>query len=346
MYRKRDGELLKTKTVATIGPPRAGIFDNKNNYRESMVGYRELFGWFKQNLYNLFMIDILRINMAFFKEPGNNERDILNLLEQNKDGWAKNVAILGDLPGTKIRVHFEGIEDIAIKKDDEVILCFDRPDSSHQDRIVNVLINDRYFSEVVNRIDNYSNIDEFIGIKKQNNERVIIYMGDGEVVLEVLESHKGIANCKVLAGDKIVNTEGLTIKGASLDVPSFGATDKRCLDFLLENGGDFLAYVGVSFVNNAKDILKVKCYIEQFYYRKLLNDQNKLSFDKFKAALIFEAKHAEDINEALLRNEAHLRAPMIIAKIETKQAWENIDEILDVADGIMVARGDLGLTQK
>ena len=35
--------------------------------------------------------------------------------------------------------------------------------------------------------------------------------------------------------------------------------------------------------------------------------------------------------------------PFIIAKIERSQALENIDGILDVVDGIMVARGDLGV---
>jgi pyruvate kinase len=33
----------------------------------------------------------------------------------------------------------------------------------------------------------------------------------------------------------------------------------------------------------------------------------------------------------------------IVAKIEKPQAWENIDAILEEADGVMVARGDLGV---
>jgi pyruvate kinase len=44
-----------------------------------------------------------------------------------------------------------------------------------------------------------------------------------------------------------------------------------------------------------------------------------------------------------LRNRLGGRPAAIVAKIEKPEAWENIDEILDVTDGVMVARGDLGV---
>ena len=37
------------------------------------------------------------------------------------------------------------------------------------------------------------------------------------------------------------------------------------------------------------------------------------------------------------------RPPMVIAKIERREAIENLESILEVADGVMVARGDLGV---
>lgn len=54
-------------------------------------------------------------------------------------------------------------------------------------------------------------------------------------------------------------------------------------------------------------------------------------------------KSADDIREARRMMEGHAAAPLIIAKIERRQAVERIGEILEEADGLMVARGDLGI---
>ena len=52
-------------------------------------------------------------------------------------------------------------------------------------------------------------------------------------------------------------------------------------------------------------------------------------------------RNADDVRQ--LRDRLGGRPVSIVAKIEKPQAWDNIDAILDVTDGVMVARGDLGV---
>lgn len=54
-------------------------------------------------------------------------------------------------------------------------------------------------------------------------------------------------------------------------------------------------------------------------------------------------RRPEDIAELRKRLEAHKADIPIIAKIEKREAVSSIDAILGVADGVMVARGDLGV---
>ena len=106
MYLRSDSQPLKTKIVATVGPDGQTLYDPRG-IRKKNVSYDQLFGWFSpRNQPDSFMIDIFRLNMSFY----DNESDragytrVFDWVRKEKDGLARNVALLADLPGAKTRL--------------------------------------------------------------------------------------------------------------------------------------------------------------------------------------------------------------------------------------------------
>ncbi|ETT64851.1 pyruvate kinase [Paenibacillus odorifer] len=63
--------------------------------------------------------------------------------------------------------------------------------------------------------------------------------------------------------------------------------------------------------------------------------------DFIAASFVRKASDVQEIRELLEKNNAsHIQ---IISKIENQQGVDNLDEILEASDGLMVARGDLGV---
>ena len=77
--------------------------------------------------------------------------------------------------------------------------------------------------------------------------------------------------------------------------------------------------------------------------------------ERDRECLEFALEHGVDaVSQSFVESAADIKAvrqaahdlghdPFLIAKIERSRALENLDEILDAADGIMIARGDLGV---
>lgn len=130
-------------------------------------------------------------------------------------------------------------------------------------------------------------------------------------------------------GSRVLIDDGLI----ELRVKNLNETEVECE---VINGGELSSRKGVNipdvYVNlpslTGKDIEDIKFGIE-------------MGFDYIAASFVRSANDVIKIRRVLEENGGSNIA--IISKIENRDGVNNIDEILEVSDGIMVARGDLGV---
>ena len=135
-------------------------------------------------------------------------------------------------------------------------------------------------------------------------------------------------NEDVVPGNKILIDDGLI----ELEVEKVDGTDIVCR---VLNGGELGMRKGVNVPNvkiklpalTEKDKEDIRFGIEQ-------------GFDFIAASFVRNADAIREIRAILDENAANMG---IIAKIENAEGIENIDEIIEESDGIMVARGDMGV---
>ena len=100
----------------------------------------------------------------------------------------------------------------------------------------------------------------------------------------------------------------------------------------IEVGGELRDNQGVAFPDSKLSVsaITLKDKEDLAYGKKIGVDIVAVSF----------VRKASDITEVKALVESNIK---IIAKIELKEAMKNLDSIIDVSDGVMVARGDLGV---
>lgn len=133
----------------------------------------------------------------------------------------------------------------------------------------------------------------------------------------------------VRVGSKILIDDGLI----EMEVVSVKDTDIVCV---VQNGGMISNRKGIN-VPNAELSMP---YISEVDYNDIVFGV-KNGYDFIAASFVRTADDILAIRKIL--EEQGCPTMRIIAKIENKQGVNNIDEIIKVSDGIMVARGDMGV---
>ena len=269
---KKEQSLKKTKIVCTIGPA-----SKEPKKIEQLISTG---------------MDVARINTSHsnFEEI----EEVIHIIEKSSKDLGREIAIMLDLQGPKIRLgSFKN--DIEVDPGDILVLHgADDFDLSNNKELYDYIQKNGIGRPGFIKID----LDDFSSHVKKGSK---LFIDDGLLELKVLESFKkeNAAACEVIIGGTIKSKKGVNIPKASIALDALTKEDKEYLDFSLKLKVDFIAQ---SFVRNKSDILKLKEIIDSYE-----------------------------------------STASIIAKIENRQAVDNFLEILEIADGIMIARGDLGI---
>ncbi|MCP5347990.1 MAG: pyruvate kinase [Pseudomonadales bacterium] len=143
----------------------------------------------------------------------------------------------------------------------------------------------------------------FPKLPEEVNPGDVILLDDAAIELKVVSCAVGKIDCQVVHGGLLGERKGVNLPGIKLSVSALSPEFRKQLDQEI----DFA-------VNHSVDYLA--------------------------ASFVQSGQEVEHIRELLRQQDSNIP---IIAKIENRAGVENIEAIIAAADGIMVARGDLGV---
>jgi len=169
---------------------------------------------------------------------------------------------------------------------------------------VEVLRGDSFTLYTDKRVGDASGVSvSYKGLPAEVSPGVAILLDDGAIELKVVGTDTGQVVCSVIHGGVLRDTKSVNLPNTELSVSAVSP-------------------------ENRDDVVKELTFAAE----------NEV--DYIAASFVQSAEDILRMREIL--SERGVRIP-IIAKIENKRGLANLPEIVDVADGIMVARGDLGV---
>jgi len=223
-------------------------------------------------------IDVVRFNFSHGKPEDHLAR--ATLIRAAARACGREIAIIGDLQGPKIRV------------------------GKFEQGKVDLVAGARFVLDAECQMGTSGRAGlDYKDLPRDVKPGDVLLLNDGLIVLDVERVTSTEIHTLVRLGGELSNNKGINKQGGGLSAPALTAKDVRDIETAMECGAD---YIAVSFVKNRTDVEMA---------RRL----------------------------AMIAGERHGIKPQIIAKIERAEAIPVLKDIVDAADGIMVARGDLAV---
>jgi pyruvate kinase len=199
----------RTKIVATVGP---ACWDE--------AGLRELIAA---------GADVLRLN--FSHSDRERHAKTIELARRAAADVGREVALLGDLPGPKLRVGEFKDDVVELETGSHAVLTAEPTEGDAEHIPVS-----------------------WPGISSALHAEDQVYLADGSIRLRVVGSQDDSVDTEVEVGGPLASHQGLNLPGADTSLPSVAPDDLGWVDFAVEHGIDLLA---VSFVRQASDLRPV-----------------------------------------------------------------------------------------
>ena len=198
--------MRRAKIVATLGPSTDDLATVQNLIKAGL--------------------NVARLNMSHGDHSDHKKR--LDLVRQASANEGKELAILADLQGPKIRVGIFGNGPVLLANGQNFTITTD--DISGDKEKVSTT---------------------YKGLPGDVKKGDPILVDDGKIRLEVIEVKGNNVLTKVIEGGTISNSKGLNLPGVAVNVPAMSDKDEEDLIWALNNDCDWIA---LSFVRNSKDI--------------------------------------------------------------------------------------------
>ena len=174
-------------------------------------------------------MNVARINLSHGSEEDHIK--MISNIRKASDKMDSSIPILADLPGPKYRVGTIDSDFLELKVNEEISF------------------------ECSEQNDNENLIIWPPGIHNDVKVGAILLIDDGAVELEVIEIKNSLIRTKVNLSGKISSNKAVVARGFPSMLDYFTEETISALNFVISNDID---YIGLSYVRNAEDILKVK----------------------------------------------------------------------------------------